>query len=316
MASKRSHEDIADLVADVGLPEGWVESLASHEEAAVLLAHVSQLANVSDRDLKRSRLELPSFARTKWREVAAAFHLPKAVKELTLDYFTPPTCWLPPSLHKECFRAGWRTMNVYQERTYRNGEAVRIKLLESWLAPIIMLFEGKAIDNPEAVVATTTFTDSTVEYEIVIIGGTLFLIAEQKYVLEYDDNKAELFLKLLSAAQVNRKNKPGGLRVYGLLTDLTDFCFYSYSPSTNSFAADQHIVVNFKRDDFCFDMIGGMSSLSLAPMYLHDCDAVTNKLFSVIMCGYLEMLRTMVSANQQKRDSVFSLLKPRPQTRC
>jgi len=55
-------------------------------------------------------------------------------------------------------------------------------------------------------------------------------------------------------------NKDAGfqhLRVYGLLTDLTTFRFYSYNPSSNSFFFDEDILVAPKRDDFCFDMIQG-----------------------------------------------------------
>jgi hypothetical protein len=54
-----------------------------------------------------------------------------------------------------------------------------------------------------------------------------------------------------------------GLRVYGLLTDLTQFKFYSYDPSTRQFGFDETILVDNKRVSASFDSVNGMCNPSL-----------------------------------------------------
>lgn len=48
-----------------------------------------------------------------------------------------------------------------------------------------------------------------------------------------------------------------GLRIYGLLTDLIQFKFYSYDPTTNQFCFDETIIINNKRIDASSDMMDG-----------------------------------------------------------
>jgi len=48
------------------------------------------------------------------------------------------------------------------------------------------------------------------------------------------------------------------LRIYGLLTDLIDFHFYSYDPLAKKFAFDETLVVNITRDVAFTDMIPGI----------------------------------------------------------
>lgn len=48
-----------------------------------------------------------------------------------------------------------------------------------------------------------------------------------------------------------------GLRIYGLLTDLVQFKFYSYDPATNQFCFDETIIINNKRTDAFSDMMDG-----------------------------------------------------------
>lgn len=55
-------------------------------------------------------------------------------------------------------------------------------------------------------------------------------------------------------------NKPidfAGLRIYGLLTDLNQFKFYSYDPATKQFYFDDNIIVNNKRTQVLSDMMNG-----------------------------------------------------------
>jgi hypothetical protein len=49
-----------------------------------------------------------------------------------------------------------------------------------------------------------------------------------------------------------------GLRVYGLLTDLQTFHFYSYDQSQRKFAFDETLQAHCDRERFMVDMIQGM----------------------------------------------------------
>ena len=60
-----------------------------------------------------------------------------------------------------------------------------------------------------------------------------------------------------AAAEMNSKAGFANLRVYGLLTDLYQFSFYSYFPDIKQFQKDQTIIVTNKRDGFLNDMIQG-----------------------------------------------------------
>ena len=109
--------------------------------------------------------------------------------------------------------------------------------------------------------------------QLFMIGGILFFVIELKLLYEGKDNIAHLFLELLceslvaslsvvnlytAAAEMNRTARFEGLRVYGLLTDLTTFKFYSYDPIQKKFAFDETIIVNVSREILFADMIHGM----------------------------------------------------------
>ena len=68
----------------------------------------------------------------------------------------------------------------------------------------------------------------------------------------------------LAAAEVNKSIDFAGLHIYGLLTDLVQFKFYSYEPTTRRFCFDEIIYVNVKRTDALSGMIGGMYFLPWA----------------------------------------------------
>lgn len=55
------------------------------------------------------------------------------------------------------------------------------------------------------------------------------------------------------------------LRVYGLLTDLTTFQFYSYDPIKKAFAFDEVLLVSAQRDMFIRNMIRGMLYSQIIP---------------------------------------------------
>ena len=60
-----------------------------------------------------------------------------------------------------------------------------------------------------------------------------------------------------AAAEANKSIDFKGLRVYGLLTNLIQFKFYSYDPSTNQFCFDEIIVINNRRATVFADKING-----------------------------------------------------------
>lgn len=68
---------------------------------------------------------------------------------------------------------------------------------------------------------------------------------------------ASLIPFFVAAASANESANFASLRVYGLLTDVSDFQFYSYDPKTQAFYSDEEILVNLKRDDFCTEMAAG-----------------------------------------------------------
>lgn len=60
-----------------------------------------------------------------------------------------------------------------------------------------------------------------------------------------------------AAAEENKLIDFAGLRIYGLLTDLTQFKFYSYNPLAKKFCFDERILVNVTRAIAFSDMIDG-----------------------------------------------------------
>jgi len=103
-----------------------------------------------------------------------------------------------------------------------------------------------------------------------------------------------------AAAEVNKSIDFGGLRVYGLLANLTEFKFYSYDPSTNQFCFDETIVVNNKRIDAFADMVDGSY---LFPWLLHRVDfspLVSNKIFSVVLSAYTDGLRARIAKSKDR----------------
>ena len=107
-----------------------------------------------------------------------------------------------------------------------------------------------------------------------MIGGILFFVVEFKLGIPNHNNLAQLFLEFLcayflfpytysvlsrhlAAAEQNNRLNFAGLRIYGLLTDLTQFKFYSYNPSTKKFCFDETILINNRRTGAFSDMIDG-----------------------------------------------------------
>jgi len=152
-----------------------------------------------------------------------------------------------------------------------------------YIVPIMALFHGRIVDKPEQAMSETKYsTRCEVEHEIFMIGGILFFIIEMKLGLD-EHSLAQVFLELLSAAEQNKLIDFAGLRIYGLLTDLTQFKFYSYDPITNQFCFDEMMLVNVTRAIAFSDMID-----------------VSNKIFGVVLFAYMEGLRAILKKSQNR----------------
>jgi len=154
-----------------------------------------------------------------------------------------------------------------------------------YLVPIVALFQGRVIDTPEqAMIETEYSTGGDVGHKIFMIGGVLFLIIESKLGMQDENALAQLFLMLLSAAEVNKSINIKGLRIHGLLTNLIEFKFYSYDPLTNRFYFDEYIVTNGQRTGAFTHMIN-----------------VSNKIFGVILSAYTDGLRVNIAKRDREK---------------
>jgi hypothetical protein len=91
------------------------------------------------------------------------------------------------------------------------------------------------------------------------------------------------------------------LRVYGLLTDLTKFGFYSYDPVKKQFSLDEEFSLETRRNHYCFGMIHGIfnavKKVVTIDVFL---SPVTNKIFSVVMHGYVRGLEAIVLKSRER----------------
>ncbi|KIK08823.1 hypothetical protein K443DRAFT_671881 [Laccaria amethystina LaAM-08-1] len=200
------------------------------------------------------------------------------------DSFSLTPVHLPPSFHDTTAAAAWRTQDVYQERPSQERYEARIRAFDTYLIPIVALFQGRIIDQPEHPMASTAYSSGgEVEHSLFMIGGILFFVIEMKLGHEGQDNITQLFLELLSAAEMNKNANFEGLRVHGLLTDLQTFHFYSYDPTRRKFSFDETLQVSPARETFITDMIH-----------------VTNKVFTVILFAYMEGLAASVKKSRER----------------
>ncbi|KAF8625008.1 hypothetical protein AX15_005598 [Amanita polypyramis BW_CC] len=259
-------------------------------DEAVIATSIQQIAalanagNISASQIKKARIGLPSFSAAKWTEVAPQFGLSDDLGSVRLDPYLITPVLLPPSFHETVAEAAWRIQDVYQERISQEREEVRVRSFDAYLIPIVGLFQGRVIDKPEHPMVSTDYSSGgEVEHELFMIGGIIFFVIELMLGYEGQDNVAQLFLELLSAAEMNKKANFEGLRVHGLLTDLQAFHFYSYDPTRRKFAFDETLQASGAREVFIADMI-----------------RVTNKVFTVILSAYVEGLAASVKASRER----------------
>ncbi|KIL58137.1 hypothetical protein M378DRAFT_170927 [Amanita muscaria Koide BX008] len=271
--------DVDSLVDSINLDiDGLLE--LDRDELAALLAHIANEARITTTMFKKARIELPSFSLAKWSKFAEQYGLPQDVSALKLEPFKTPRYCLPLSLQEAMFENAWRWQDVYREKADHTKEKSRVRILDPYIVPIVALFQGRVIDEP----VMKTEYGGEVGHEIFTIAGVLFFVIELKRDVPDENGLAQLFFELLSAAEMNKSDVVQGLRVYGLLTDLTQFKFYSYDPATKQFCFDETIFsINANRIEAFSDMMD-----------------VSNKIFGVVLSGYMDTLRAWITKDEDR----------------
>ncbi|KAF8239902.1 hypothetical protein L208DRAFT_1235683 [Tricholoma matsutake] len=284
---KRTIDDLADSInMDRGLIDGLLQF--DRDELAALFAHIANEAKTPTA-FKKARIDLPSFS-AKWSDLAPQFGLSPDIEQLDLETFTTPKYYLPPSLHEAMFENAWRWQDVYREKVDQTREEARVRILDPYIVPIVALFQGRVVDKPEqAMLSMKSILGLMCVDSIFMIGGILFFIIEFKLGMPDGNPLAQLFLEFLSAAEANKSIDFKGLRIYGLLTNLIEFKFYSYDPSTEQFCFDETIFINIQRTIAFADMMN-----------------VSNKIFGVVLSAYMDGLRASItkSKDRVKRNNV------------
>ncbi|KAJ7213604.1 hypothetical protein GGX14DRAFT_619159 [Mycena pura] len=260
--------DIEDLMEEVGLTPEVLATLKTHPKSTKIVADIVNRLGIKDSALTRARLELPSFLNITWSQVASRFALSRSFSWLNFVIDPIPgvtLCYLPPSFHRELYMRSWSAMNVYAEPTEHISEVPRVRLLDiarlvslfsipwspglnlsQYLVPIFALFAGRIEDFPEHAMPESEFlSGGSVEHKIFIVGNILFLVIELKACFDnMERNVAHLFAELYSASKMNGDVGFESLTVYGLLTDLGTFQFYSFNPISKTFYRNSKIVVH------------------------------------------------------------------------
>jgi hypothetical protein len=99
---------------------------------------------------------------------------------------------------------------------------------------------------------------------------------------------------------MNKKLKFSGLRVYGLLTDLQQFKFYSYDPSTETFFYDDTLLVELRRTKSLSDMVDGLYILHYHVSELTYLPSVADKIFSIVLTAYIDGLDAIIQTSKAR----------------
>jgi hypothetical protein len=105
--------------------------LALGPDLAYVLAALANAGNISDSQIKKARIGLPSFSAEKWTKVAPQFGLPKVATTVKFDSYTITPVLLPPSFHDTIAEAAWRIQDVYQERISQEREQARVRAFDA-----------------------------------------------------------------------------------------------------------------------------------------------------------------------------------------
>lgn len=278
--------DVETAIQSAGIKDdNWIQKLleVDRDELIQIVSLIMNEGNIDNRSVKRVRTELESFSVAKWANFAVQAGLPESPSYLRPEYYGTPVYQLPPSFHKAVFENSWRVQDAYQEAVEQTGEESRI--LDPYIVPVLALFHGRVIDKPEeAIMPGTAFsTGGEVEHKIVMFNGILLFVIEARSNNPSNNNLAQLFLEFLSAAKMNKQDDFEGLRIYGILTNLTRFAFYSYDPIFNRFCRGDEFLVQTLRDGFSSDMI-----------------YITNKIFGVVLSAFIEGLCAIAKKTKER----------------
>ncbi|KAJ7129504.1 hypothetical protein C8R44DRAFT_666272 [Mycena epipterygia] len=284
-SDKEDSDIIEDVMEEAGLTSDVLATLKTHPESTKIVAELANRLGIKNSALKRARLELPSFWDITWSQVADHFHLSRTFNILTFGAIRNVTlCYLPPSFHRELFTRGWSAMDVYAEPLEQGLDAPRTRLLDIYLVPIFAFFAGRIEDYPERATPDTTLSsDGSVEHQFFVVGNILFFVIELNAgVNNIQNNVAQLFSELFSASKMNSAVGFESLTVYGLLTDLTTFHFFSFEPISQTFYRDAKIAVSPLREEFLRGMM-----------------PVVDKIFSLVLQGYVDTLKATCTKSEE-----------------
>jgi hypothetical protein len=82
-------------------------------------------------EVKRRMVELRSFSKVRWRDIARRFNLDPARNWHQFDHFTIPKVTLPPSFHRKVMLDSAQWLDVYRERDDHEYEAACVRLFEA-----------------------------------------------------------------------------------------------------------------------------------------------------------------------------------------
>ncbi|KAJ6469593.1 hypothetical protein C8R47DRAFT_1222924 [Mycena vitilis] len=294
MSNKRKFEpeEIESRMEEVGLTTDVLASLRKSTDSTQIVGAFLNRLGIKHEDLKRARVELPSFSDVTWERVCEHFKWTRDFNSMQYDAIpTIPQCQLPASFHRTLWCQSWRALDLYGEPTQLQLEAPRVRLLDVYIVPIFSLFAGRVMDFPErAMPATPLSSGGSVEHEFVLLGNVLFLVVELKQIVIGRANYvAQLFAELFSASELNKRAGFERLLVYGLLTDLTSFQFFAFDPVSRTFYRDLQpevtIVVSPSREGFLEGMI-----------------QVSEYIFSIALQAYLCALEATCINSQERQD--------------
>ena len=117
---------------NVGLPTGWIQKLlALGPDLAYLIATLSTEGKIPTSQIKKAKLDLPSFSSTRWNKLAPTFGLPFHLTMASIDSFSVESLLLPSSFHETTVEEAWRILDVFQEPISQYRGETRIRTFDA-----------------------------------------------------------------------------------------------------------------------------------------------------------------------------------------
>ncbi|KAJ7913897.1 hypothetical protein B0H13DRAFT_460479 [Mycena leptocephala] len=255
-----------------------------------LLFHKYDFDPEKARKFKKLRLtRLPSF---QWRDLALTYHLGDNFQLLPKncqDSFEVPECFLPFTLHRRVKCEGWIKMDVNGDVGLQN-EAELVNIGQYAIEAVVSLFSGRIVNKSEASLPSTLHSSGgRVEFQLYTLGSILLVVAEFNQHTLTNDNAAQLFAEMISAAE---NNQAPCQRVHGMLSNMDYHHFFSYSPVTKKFTQGRA---------FSTAAIQRLQRLNLMVQ-------VINYLFSICLDALLEYVLLSKKLSSTRRDQTHELL--------